>query len=130
MPGGANAARLLDVSAAVFQSDDKTPATAGERVTLIAYDVDAKTKRRVQLAKVTGYTDPNGRFTAKLPIGECRGVGTRGPESLHRPSNRPEYWDITYVPAAAVVAIAGVNENARATAFQHVCKETYRGYRP
>lgn len=131
VPGGSNAAREINVTAAVYDSDGDMLAPAGEHVTLFAVDYDPETKHKVILAEADGYTDATGHFTAKLRIGDCRGPGIVGPVRMHRHSNRPEYWDITYVPTAYVVAILDDKRSvARPSFFQHVCKETYRGLRP
>ncbi|MET0504449.1 MAG: hypothetical protein ABWZ85_03920 [Luteibacter sp.] len=129
-PGGANAARWLEVTAAVFQSDGNTPAGAGERVTFVAFDREESANREVLLVAVDALTDARGVARARLPIGECRGVGVTGPLSLHRGSNRPEYWDITFVPDSTVEARTNRAVPARKARFQHVCKERYRGSRP
>ena len=60
-----------------------------------------------------------------MSLGECRSPDIKGPIRVHRVSNRPEYWDVTYVEAA----ITSPTDSKRMR-FVHVCKEVYRGYRP
>lgn len=129
-PGGANAARWLDVTASVFLGDGNTPAGAGERVTFAAFDSAGGTSRRTKLTSVVAYTNARGVATARLPIGECRGPGIVGPVTVHRGYSRPEYWDITYVPGAQIQAQVNGDATPRPATFQHVCKERYRGTRP
>ncbi|KLD76481.1 hypothetical protein Y886_21070 [Xanthomonas hyacinthi DSM 19077] len=130
VPGGANAARQIDVTAVVFDSDETTRAPAGEHVRLVAVDYAPATKRRITLATVDGLTNARGEFSARLPIGPCAGIGMVGPIRMNRPSNHPDYWDITYVPTAYVMALLdGKSATVSASAFQHVCQETYRAYR-
>ncbi|WP_285405373.1 hypothetical protein [Luteibacter sp. ME-Dv--P-043b] len=130
MPGGANAARFLDVTAAAFKADGKTPAP-GERIRIVAFDRDGTTKKAVELAAVDAITDSLGMATVRLPIGECRGPGIVGPLSVHRRSNKPAYWDITYVPGATVTATtADDRQPPEGANFQHVCRERFRGNQP
>lgn len=130
VPGGANAARQIDVTAVVFESDKITRAPAGEHVKLVAIDYDPRTKEKIILATVDGYTDIRGELSARLDLGPCSGIGMMGPIRMSRPSNHPEYWDITYVPNAYVIAVLdGGRALAQPAVFQHVCQETYRAYR-
>lgn len=129
VPGGANAARQVDVTAVVFDSDKTTRAPAGEHVKLVALDYDPITKKKAILTTVDGYTDARGEFSARLDIGQCSGIGMVGPIRMNRPSNHPDHWDITYVPNAYVVALLDGNGPAKVANFQHVCHETYQAYR-
>jgi hypothetical protein len=130
VPGGANAARQIDVTAVVFESDQMSRAPAGEPVKLVAVDYDPRTGRRVVLATVDGYTDAQGEISARLNIGSCAGIGMVGPVRMNRPSNHPDYWDITYVPTAYVIALLdGRQATAEAAPFQHVCHEAYTAHR-
>lgn len=130
LAGGANAARRIDVTAAVYDSTGNVPATKGVHVTLVAFDFDPISREAIALDTVDGYTDPSGEFTARLNIGTCRGGGRVGPVRLHRISNRPRYWDITYIPSAYVMAVLDDGMPQRPGNFQHVCNEVYRGNRP
>jgi hypothetical protein len=130
VPGGANAARELDVTAVVFDSDQTTRAPAGEHVKLVAIDYDPVTDKNIILTTVDGYTDARGEFSARLNIGPCAGIGMMGPIRMDRPSNHPDQWDITYVPNAYVMALLDDKRAVvKAATFQHVCQETYRAYR-
>lgn len=130
VPGGANAARQVDVTAVVFESDETTRVPAGEHVKLVAIDYDPVTDRKTILATADGYTDERGEVSARLNIGPCSGIGMVGPIQMHRPSNHPDYWHITYVPNAYVMALLdGDGVKATPSPFQHVCHETYQAYR-
>jgi hypothetical protein len=129
-PGGANAARTLEVEATVFEGDGVTPVGPGQRVTFRASDAEGP--RKWLLASIETVTDAKSVARATLNIGPCRG-GIRGPLRVHTPSNRPEYWDISYNPESRVVAsIPGGNTRSSRLwgSFQHVCKEVFRGYHP
>lgn len=130
VPGGANAARVLDVTASVYDSTGTYLAPAGEHVVVTAFDYDPDTKQKAILDTVEGYTDANGEFSARLNIGECRGPGIRGPVRMNRISYPPVFWDITYVPTAYVTAFLDNGKPQRLSEFQHVCREKYRGSRP
>jgi hypothetical protein len=130
VPGGANAARQVDVTAVVFDSDETTRAPAGEHVTLYAVDFDSITKKSIILTQADGYTDTQGELHARLNIGPCAGIGIKGPIRMNRPSNHPDYWHITYVPDAHVVALLDDGRGvATPSPFQHVCDERYEPYR-
>lgn len=129
MPGGANAARWLDVTAMVFQADGTTPAP-GVSVTFEAFDGDGRSERRTALATTVAVADSQGMARARLDIGVCRGPGIVGPVTARRPSNRPEWWSITYVPGAVVRASTSPDTRVREANFQHVCREQYLGVRP
>ncbi|SFW58330.1 hypothetical protein [Luteibacter sp. UNCMF366Tsu5.1] len=130
VPGGSNAARVLDVTASVYDSTGNHPAPMGEHVIVVAVDFDPVTKQKAILDTVEGYTDSDGEFSARLNIGECRGPGMQGPVRMHRISHPPVFWDITYVPTAYVTAFLDDGKVQRVTEFQHVCREWYRGSRP
>ncbi|HEY4294423.1 hypothetical protein [Luteibacter sp.] len=129
VPGGANAARVLDVTASVYDSTGNHLAPAGEHVIVVAFDYDPVTKEKAILDTVEGYTDSSGQFSARLNIGECR-AGIQGPVRMHRISYPPVFWDITYVPTAYVTALLDDGKGQHKTEFQHVCYERYRGSRP
>jgi hypothetical protein len=130
VPGGANAARQVDVTAVVFDSDEATRVPAGEHVKLVAIDYDPVSDKKIILTTVDGYTDARGEFSARLDIGPCAGIGMMGPIRMNRPSNHPDQWDITYVPNAYVMALLDDKRAvAKVAVFQHVCQETYRAYR-
>jgi len=132
VPGGANAARSLEVEATVFEGDGKTTVGAGQRVAFHAYDVEKSNSWLLTSTEIV--TNDDGIARATLAIGACKG-GVRGPVRMHTPSNRPEYWDISYNPESIVLAMLPGNEQRLQPTqywipFQHVCKEAYRGYRP
>lgn len=129
MPGGANAARFLDVTAMVFQADGTTPAP-GVSVTFEAFDGDASAERRTPLATTVAVANSQGVARTRLDIGVCRGPGIVGPVTARRPSNRPAWWSITYVPGAIVRARTSPDTTVREANFQHVCREQYLGARP
>jgi hypothetical protein len=132
VPGGANAARTLEVEARVYEGDGSTPVGAGQRVVFNASDVEAKNSW--PLTSVEAVTDDKSIARATLNIGPCKG-GILGPVRMHTLSNRPEYWDIAYNPESVVLAlVSGSDQPFRPEhgwqPFQHVCREVYRGYRP
>lgn len=130
VPGGANAARQIDVTAVVYDSDGETRVPAGEHVTLYAVDYDLDTKKSALLAQVDGYTDANGELSARLNIGPCLGVGIKGPIRMNQPSYKADSWHITYVPGAHVIALLDDGRSkATISPFQHVCDERYEPYR-
>lgn len=134
VPGGANAARTLEVAATVFEGDAVTPVGAGQDVVFSAFDLEGTKQpiRRWQLATAEAVTDDEGIAHATLDIGPCRG-GVLGPIRVPTRGSPPDFWDITYNPASAVVAIVPDSDaqpsfgNRKAVGrFQHVCKEVFR----
>ena len=126
-PGGANAAREMEVSVGLFDSAERPIALPGIPLTIEAFDGDDP-RRAPRVGQASVVSDASGRATVRLPLGACQGNGIEGPKRVHRTSNRPEYWDVSYVPGARISVMA---EGNRALArFVHVCKETYRGTRP
>lgn len=126
-PGGANAAREVEVSVALFDGAGRAVALPGVPFTVEAYDGNSLNGAPM-VGRATTVSNGLGQGRVRLPLGTCRGTGIAGPVRVHRTSNRPEYWDITYVPSAQIrVAAAGRFETA---SFVHVCREVYRGTRP
>lgn len=123
-PGGPNAAREIEVEVGLFDEAGRMVALPGYTVNLVAFDGDAQ--QRYGIGTLKGMTDSAGRFKGKVLLSNCRTPAILGPTRVHRISNRPEYWDVTYT-AARVVANDNGNGQAR---FVHVCKEIYRGTRP
>jgi hypothetical protein len=118
------------VKAVVYGSDGETRVPAGEHVTLYAVDYDLDTRKSAVVGKIDGFTDAKGELSARLNIGACSGVGIKGPIRMNVPSNRRDYWHITYVPGAHVVALLDdVRSKAVISPFQHVCEERYEAYR-
>jgi hypothetical protein len=125
-PGGANAAREMEVSVGLFDSAGKPLSLPGISVLVEAYEGNG-TSGASNVGRTSVTTDYSGRAQVRLPLGTCKGSNIVGPVRVHRISNRPEYWDVTYAPAYIQLTAAGASARAR---FVHVCKETYRGKRP
>jgi hypothetical protein len=99
-------------------------ALPGYAVNLVAFDGDPQ--KRYGIGTLKGVTDGAGHFKGKVLLSDCRTPAIVGPTRVHRISNRPEYWDVTYTVARIVA-----NDNGKGQArFVHVCKEIYRGTRP
>jgi hypothetical protein len=122
-PGGANAARKVDISIQLFDGAGVAVRRSGELVEFSARDSGPRGGALV--GQLKGVTRADGTFTGTMSLGECRSPDIKGPTRVHRISNRPEYWDVTYVDAL----IKSPTDN-RGMRFIHVCKEVYRGYRP
>jgi hypothetical protein len=122
-PGGANAARQVQISVQLFDDAGGVVRKSGELVELSARDSGPRGGALV--GQLKGVTRADGTFTGTMSLGECRSPDIKGPTRVHRISNRPEYWDVTYVDA--LIKSSPDNMGMR---FIHVCKEVYRGYRP
>ncbi|WP_132143047.1 hypothetical protein [Luteibacter rhizovicinus] len=132
-PGLPRVAREIDVGVTVWDEAGNVPQGAGEHVTIEVYDSDGRKGTPTLLAQTDGLTNAQGSFAAKLDIGPCRGPGIEGPHRFNTYSVPAEYWDITYVPKAFVVAYTDNNRRIEwpgIVFFTHVCDERYRGYRP
>lgn len=123
VPGGANAARQVEISIQLFDGADIAVRRQGELVELSARDVGPRGVTLV--GQLKGITRADGTFTGTMSLGECRSPDIKGPIRVHRVSNRPEYWDVTYVDAEITSPA-----DRKGMRFIHVCKEVYRGYRP
>ncbi|MGA7438179.1 MAG: hypothetical protein WBW32_08635 [Luteibacter sp.] len=121
-PGGANAARELDITVQLFDDAGRAVRMPGLSIDLTVNDVD-KVQSTV-VGRLAGITGVDGAFSGRITFSDCRSSDIKGPIRVHRISNRPEYWDTTYADAAIY---AGTTRLAR---FVHVCKEVYRGNRP
>lgn len=127
VPGGANAAREMEVWVALYDGSGKQVSLPGIPFVIEAYD-GATPDSALRIGRTEITSNGLGQARIRLPLSACRGRGIQGPLLVHRTSNRPEYWDVTFVPHAKVrVAAAGRIATAD---FVHVCKESYRGTRP
>jgi hypothetical protein len=125
IPEGANAARELQLTIGLFDEDGNVVKQPGFPVSVTAVEF-GDGDQRYPVGTISGLTGPDGRFTGRLALDACRTPRLMGPVRVHRTSNKPEYWDVTY--ARALLETAGGNEYQ--PSFVHICKEAYRGYRP
>lgn len=125
VPGGANAARELVVTVALFDKNGDAAIASGYPFEISAFDVGPG-GRVYPVGSLAGVTGANGTFSGRLALSECRTPQVEGSIRVHRTSKQPEYWDVTY---ATAVLRAGEETNQLAH-FVHVCKEVYRGNRP
>lgn len=122
-PGGANAARELEISVQLFDEAGRIAHVGGQAVELVARDKDLA--EGTVVGRLNGHTSPNGSFSGRMMLSGCRSPLVKGPIRVHRISNRPAYWDVTYVGAA--VRVGSSNNGVE---FVHVCGEVFRGSRP
>lgn len=127
VPGGANAAREMEVSIALYDGSGKQVPLPGIPFIIEAYD-GAAPDPALRTGRTEVTSNGLGQARVRLPLSACHGTGIQEPLLVHRTSNHPEYWDVTFVPHAKVRVIAA---GRIATAhFVHVCRESYRGARP
>jgi hypothetical protein len=123
-PGGANAAREIDLTVRLFDEAGRIVRMPGVTVDLSTRDAGPGNGFNTIVGRLTGVTGADGAFSGRLTFSDCRSPYIQGPISVHRISNRPEYWDVTYVKAAIFAGEKKLVE------FVHVCKEIFRGSRP
>jgi hypothetical protein len=125
VPGGANAARELVVTVALFDKNGDAATASGYPFEVSAFD-GGPGGRDYPVGSLAGVTGANGTFSGRLALSECRTTQVEGPIRVHRTSNKPEYWDVTY----AIASLRTGKETNQRAHFVHVCKEMYRGNRP
>jgi len=123
-PGGANAAREIDLTVQLFDEAGRIVRMPGVSVNLSTRDEGPGDGFNTIVGRLTGVTGADGAFSGRLTFSDCRSPYIKGPIRVSRISNHPECWDVTYVDAAIF------DGERRLTRFVHVCKEVYRGNRP
>lgn len=124
-PGGANAARAIDVRVKLYDERGEPVRLAGHPVVVVAKDRLSRGQLN-EVGRLSGLSDANGEFSGRMTLTPCRTDWELGPLRVHRISNRPEYWDITYASAQ----LSTDPKLGRFFSFNHICREVYRGYRP
>lgn len=123
-PGGANAAREVDLKLQLFDGAGQIVRLPGAKMQISIRDDGPGDGFNTVVGRLDGVSGVDGAFSGRITFSDCRSPNIKGPIHVHRISNRPEYWDVTYVDAAIF------DGGRQLMKFVHVCKEIYRGNRP